>query len=236
MAAHTTAIGYIRVSTEEQAEMGVSLDAQRAKIDQYAALHDLELARIYADEGISGKSMDKRRGLAEALEAACESPGHVFIVYSLSRMSRSVRDSLEIADRLAAAGAQFVSLTENIDTTTAMGELFFTICAAFSQLERRLIGERTKAALAQKRSAGEAWGHPPYGLARNGTTRLHEHDEEREVLAVIADGIDQGLSWAAIAADLNERGHRNRKGRQFDRGVVRRLGLRLREHGTHKEQ
>ena len=80
-----TAYGYVRVSTEEQAREGVSLDAQRAKVQQYCDLHGLALARVYADEGISGKRADNRPGLQDAITAACGGKG-ALVVYSLSRL------------------------------------------------------------------------------------------------------------------------------------------------------
>ena len=92
-----TAIGYVRVSTEEQATEGVSLDAQRAKVLAYCGLHSLGLAQTYADEGLSGKRADNRPGLQSAITHACESRG-VLVVHSLSRLARSTRDAIDIAE------------------------------------------------------------------------------------------------------------------------------------------
>ena len=78
------AIGYVRVSTEEQATEGVSLEAQRAKVVAYCGLHGLELAQTYADEGLSAKRADNRPGLQSAITHACESRC-ALVVYSLSR-------------------------------------------------------------------------------------------------------------------------------------------------------
>src|SRR5512143_899149 len=93
----TRAIGYVRVSTEEQAREGVSVDMQQTKIRAWCELNDCALADIYTDAGISGKRADNRPGLAQAL-ASC-TPGSVLIVYSLSRLARSTRDTLDIAER-----------------------------------------------------------------------------------------------------------------------------------------
>ena len=123
------AIGYIRVSTEEQVAEGVSLAAQRAKVVAYCGLHGLDLAHTYADEGLSGKRADNRPGLQEAIQHACDGHG-VLAVYSLSRLARSTRDAIDITDRLSHCGADLISITERIDTTTSMGRFFFTTVAA----------------------------------------------------------------------------------------------------------
>ena len=130
-----TAIGYVRVSTEEQATEGVSLDAQRAKVVAYCGVQDLELAQTYADEGLSGKRADNRPSLQNAITHACECRG-VLVVYSLSRLARSTRDAIDIAERLADAEADLVSITEKIDTTTSMGRVFVTTIAALCIMAR----------------------------------------------------------------------------------------------------
>ena len=85
-----TAIGYIRVSTEQQADEGISLEAQKAKIAAWCEINDYQLAQVYVDAGISGKSMDKRTGLQDALAATKKD--NALVVYSLSRLARSTKD------------------------------------------------------------------------------------------------------------------------------------------------
>ena len=114
-------VGYVRVSTEDQAREGVSPEAQTAKIEAWCALHDAPLAAIHKDLGISGKCMDNRPGLQAALDHVCKVKG-VLVFYSLSRVSRSTKDTIGIGERIAKAGADLVSLSEQIDTTTAAGE------------------------------------------------------------------------------------------------------------------
>ena len=177
-----TAIGYIRVSTEGQATDGVSLDAQRAKIEAWAMLNDYELAAVHVDAGISGKNCN-RPGLQDAL-ADCKK-GSALVVYSLSRLSRSVRDTMDIGDKLAKVGADLVSLSEKIDTTSAAGKMIFRLLAVMNEFERDQISERTTAALQFKKSLGEKTGGAiPYGftLAADGVA-LVENAEEQDVLA-----------------------------------------------------
>src|SRR4051812_9422716 len=116
------AVGYCRVSTEDQAVEGVSLEAQAARIRAWCAANGVELAGSYTDAGLSGKRADNRVALQMALEVVCQARG-VLVVYSLSRLARSTRDTLAIADRLERAGADLVSLSEKIDTTSAAGKM-----------------------------------------------------------------------------------------------------------------
>lgn len=120
------AVGYLRVSTTKQAVDGVSLAAQQEKIKAWAGLNEASLEDSYEDAGISGKGMEQRPGLAAAIEHACRRKA-VLVVYSLSRLARSTRDTLAIADRLERAGADLVSLTERIDTTSAAGKMVFRL-------------------------------------------------------------------------------------------------------------
>lgn len=163
-------VGYVRVSTAEQASSGLGLEAQRAAITAWAASRGLEVT-VYEDAGITGTSMEKRPALAEALAAARD--GAVLVAYSLSRFARSTRDMLIIAERLKRQGADLVSLTESIDTTTATGRLVFTLLSALSQFERDLTSERTKAALAALKARGVKLGPKhPNPTAGNAANRL----------------------------------------------------------------
>lgn len=156
-------IGYIRVSTADQAAHGASLDAQRAALVQWAQTRGATI-EIHSDAGLSAKRADNRPGLATALARACELRCP-FVVYSLSRAARSIIDAAQMLDRLRAAGADFVSVTEAIDTTSAAGRMMFGLLAVFAQFERELICERTRAALEVKRARGERTGHRRFGSA-----------------------------------------------------------------------
>ena len=107
------AIGYIRVSTQQQAEEGVSLEAQRAKIEAWCVINDYELTNVYCDSGISGTKSDRPELLA-ALEHTTKDTA--LICYSLSRLTRSTKDMLQLSEELNRKGANLVSLTEKIDT------------------------------------------------------------------------------------------------------------------------
>jgi DNA invertase Pin-like site-specific DNA recombinase len=149
-------IGYIRVSTEDQAREGVSLEMQRSRIYKWADLNEGEVVAVYEDAGISGGSTKNRPGLEQALARADK--GYALVAYSISRLARSTRDMLAIADRLEYQGADLVSLSEKIDTTSAAGRMVFRMMAVLSEFERDQISERTKAALATLKARGVKLG------------------------------------------------------------------------------
>ena len=216
------AIGYIRVSTDGQAQDGVSLDAQRAKIEAWAMLNDYELAAVHVDAGISGKNCN-RPGLQDAL-ADCRK-GSALVVYSLSRLSRSVRDTMDIGDKLAKVGADLVSLSEKIDTTSAAGKMVFRLLAVMNEFERDQISERTTTALQFKKSRGEkTGGQVPYGftLADDGVA-LVENAAEQDVLAQAKELHAGGMSLRKVAAELQRRGFNARNGQAFQSEQIRRM-------------
>ena len=118
------AIGYIRVSSAQQAQEGVSLEAQQAKIEQWCSANGYELVNVFKDEGISGKRMDTRPGLQDAL--ASVKKGNAFVFYSMSRVARSTKDMIEIGELIDKKRGDMVSLNgEPINTTTASGKMIF---------------------------------------------------------------------------------------------------------------
>lgn len=219
-----TAIGYIRVSTEGQAVDGVSLDAQRAKIAAWCELNDYTLATVHVDAGISGKSADNRPGLQAAL-ADCRK-GSALVVYSLSRLARSTRDTLEVSDRLSKAGADLVSLSEKIDTTSAAGKMVFRMLAVLAEFERDQISERTATATAMqfKKGKGERVGAVPYGfnLAADGVA-LVANAAEQAVIQQARELKASGLSLRAVAVELNKRGFNARNGKPFQAVQIQRM-------------
>lgn len=206
------AFAYVRVSTADQAADGVSMDAQRAKIEAWCAVNDLALVGRFEDAGLSAKRADNRPGLQAALEAACEAGG-ALVVYSLSRLARSTTDAIAIAVRLERAGADLVSLTERIDTTSAAGKMVFRMLAVLAEFERDLVSERTKAALAHKARRGERTGDIPFGWRLDeGGVMLLEVPAEQAISAEIRGWRAAGWSYRRIAAALTERGILTKKG------------------------
>ena len=213
-------IGYIRVSTTGQAEEGVSLEAQKAKIEAWCNLNDGGLVAVFEDAGISAGSMNGREGLHAALKATTK--GMALVTYSISRLARSTKDLLEIAEMIRAKKAGLVSVTEQIDTGSAMGEFFFTVMGAIATLERKVTGERTKMALAHKKASGDVYAPTPFGFEAI-AGRLVEVKRESAIVANILKMREAGKSLADIANHLNASGIEGKRGGRWFPSTVRYL-------------
>lgn len=201
------AIGYARVSTDGQATDGVSLDAQQARIRAWCEANGYTLVGLHVDAGLSGGRADNRPALQAALSEACKQRA-VLIVYSLSRLARSTRDTILISERLVKAGADLVSLSEKLDTTSAAGKMLFRLLAVLSEFERDVIAERTTCAMAHLRSQGQRIsGRLPYGydLASDGQS-LVQNAQEQDGLRVIQALRKTGKGRRRIAAALSKQG------------------------------
>lgn len=200
-----TAIGYVRVSTEGQAKEGVSLEAQQRKIEAWCVANDFELDGLFVDAGISGKRADNRPELQNALSAVTRAKG-VLVVYSLARLARSTKDTIQISERLDTAGADLVSLSEKLDTTSAAGKMVFRMMAVLAEFERDQISERTSSAMAHKKSKGERVGTVPFGfyLLHDGKT-LVKDEKEQAVIELLELLRESGLSYGKCADILNRK-------------------------------
>lgn len=201
------AIGYARVSTDGQVTDGVSLQAQQARIRACCDANGYTLVGLHVDAGLSGGRADNRPALQAALSEACKQKA-VLIVYSLSRLARSTRDTILISERLAKAGADLVSLSEKLDTTSAAGKMLFRLLAVLSEFERDVIAERTKGALSHMRNQGKRIsGRLPYGydLASDGEN-LVTNTQEQEGLRLILALRKSGKGRRRIAAALSKQG------------------------------
>ncbi len=206
---HMKAIGYIRVSTQGQADDGVSLAAQESKIYAWATLNDAEVV-IFRDEGISGKRTENRPGLQASLDLVDK--GDALVVYSLSRLSRSTKDTLTIAEALEKKEADLVSLSEKIDTTSAAGKMVFRMLAVLSEFERDQISDRTCFAMAHKKKKGEkTGGDVPFGYGvRKG--KLFPHPEEQKAVSLMLAMRKKGNSLRAICVALEAAGFTRKRG------------------------
>jgi DNA invertase Pin-like site-specific DNA recombinase len=183
-------IGYTRVSTEEQADSGLGLAAQRATIEREAERAEVELVAVIEDAGQSGKDLE-RPGLHEALARIATGDADVFVVAKVDRASRSLLDVVTLEQWLRDAGAAFRALDSPLDTSTSTGRLFMQQLAVFAEWEREQTRERTKAALA----ALKAQGKPVSGPA------VPEATAEQ-----IKAWWNEGRTLTAIARQLNDEG------------------------------
>jgi site-specific DNA recombinase len=207
-------IGYVRVSTEEQATDGVSLAAQREKLQGYAKLYDLELVAVIEDAGQSGKTLN-RPGLQQALATIHQGKADGLLIAKLDRLSRSVVDWNLLIDGYFGekAGKQLFSVADSIDTRTAAGRLVLNVLMSVAQWERETIGERTRDALQHKIRKGERCGKIRFGyrLAEDGTTLVPVPDEQ-EAIDIIRQLKAAGESLRSIAAELPRRGILTKEG------------------------
>lgn len=165
-------VAYVRVSTDEQATSGAGLDAQRAAITAEVERRRWTVVAWHSDEGISGgKGVEHRPGLAAAIEAVESGQVAGLIAAKLDRISRSVLDTASLKEQARRAGWELVTCDLAIDTSTPAGEATASMMAVFSQLERRLISQRTREALAVKRTQGVRLGRPPV-LTREVVSRI----------------------------------------------------------------
>lgn len=152
------AVGYVRVSTDDQADSGAGLAAQRQAIEAECERRGWELVALHTDAGASGKSLTGRPALLDALEAMDTGRAQVLLVSKLDRLSRSLLDFAGLMARAQRDGWNLVALDLGIDLSTPAGEFMASVMAAAAQWERRIIGARTRDALAAKRAAGVRLG------------------------------------------------------------------------------
>jgi len=217
-------VGYCRVSTEEQAREGLSLDVQEDKIIQYAELHNLGRVEMIRDEGLSGKDLN-RKGIQKILSLIKGGFVKHIIVYKMDRLTRRTFDLLYLVEEIFKKNdVQFHSITEKIDTSTAQGNFFMTIIGAMAQMERDLISERTKAVLNYKIEKGEYVGSPALGYNANpGESKFLEIDkrEQDTVKRIHYLKRYRKMSMGAIARELNQNGVPTKRGGRWYPGTIK---------------
>jgi DNA invertase Pin-like site-specific DNA recombinase len=182
-------VGYVRVSTQEQVTKGISLDVQRAALRAECDRRGWVLGNVYADEGASAKSIKKRPALGEALEALRDGKCDVLVVSRLDRLSRSVWDFADLLKRATTEGWKINVLDQDIDMTKPYGKAVAQVMMVMAELERELIGLRTKEALAAKKSQGVAIGRP-WSVEASVVERIHEARSSGSTLQAIADALN----------------------------------------------
>jgi len=188
---------YVRVSTEEQAREGISIDAQAEKCENYCKARGWDVYKLYKDPGYSAGTME-RPALKELLQDARAGKFNIILVYKIDRFSRRLKDLIMSLEELKQENINFTSVTEQIDTTSAMGEAFFQIIGVFAQLERGMVKERVKMAFDRKAGVGEAFYRPPYGYTYQ-NKRLVPDTETSEKVREIFEMYMSGVAVSVIA-------------------------------------
>ena len=199
------AIGYVRVSTEDQAQNGVSLDSQEEKVRAYCVAKDWILIGIERDEGQSAKDLN-RLGIQRIIMGCRNREFDVIVILKLDRLTRSVKDlGYLVEDVFNKNGVAFSSLQDNFDTTTANGRLVMNILATIAQWERDVIAERTRDAVQFMKKSLKLVGAVPFGFDHK-DGELSPNPGEMETVGKVILMKRAGESYRNIAECLN--GHR----------------------------
>jgi len=208
-------IGYVRVSTDQQSDEGVSLEAQRSKIAAYCSLYDYRLIGIHEDVG-SGKTMN-RDGLEAVLSDLCDRRAKGIVVVKLDRLTRNVADLSALIDGW-------------FSPKTASGRMVINMMGVISQWEREQTAERTVEALSFKRKNGKVYGPIPFGYDRDGDD-LVENEYEQELIAWMLERREDDWGWKRIASGLNEQDIPSKRGGKWHPNAVRGVVARAQEQG-----
>jgi len=200
---------YTRVSTEDQAKEGFSLEAQRERLAAYCVARDWPVAGQYVDDGHTGRNI--RRPAYQRMMAERDQWDAILVI-KMDRIHRNARNFMEMMDNLGEWGKDFVSATESLDTSTAMGRFVMDIIQRIAQLESEQIGERVYMGMSQKAKTGPGilGFHSPLGYEL-ADGRLMIKEEEASIVREIFDLCADGRTLEEIAAGLNEEGHRTKR-------------------------
>ncbi len=218
----SVAIGYARVSTDEQAREGVSLNQQVTRIRAYAEAKGLTILDVLVDDGVSGKTMD-RPGLREIMRLCEQGEVAHVIVLKLDRLTRQTRHLLSLTEVLfLARKVELHSVSESLDTSSPHGRFVLTLFGGLAQMEREQIAERTRSAMAYKRQLKQPTSHPPLGFQANGSKeRMVSVPEELAVVRRVLETWRRGSSYGRIAAAMNAEAVPTKRGARWYPSTVR---------------
>lgn len=206
-------VGYVRVSTEEQAREGVSLAAQEERLRAFAVATGRVLSEVIVDDGASAKDL-RRDGAQRILTGVREDQIGVVIVLKLDRLTRSIGDLADVLKLFAKHDTALISVSETFDTSTAVGRMMLHLLGVFAQWERETIGERTAFALSHKRRNGQAYSRTPFGYDRKGDTLIPNPAQQR-ALAMVKRMAAEGATLQQIANELTAKGIAPARGRHW---------------------
>lgn len=200
--------GYIRVSTEQQSEEGVSLDTQLRQLEGYAMQHNFDLEHVYTDKAVSGwKPLDSRPAGGQLLDAL--KSGDVVLCPKLDRMFRNSNDALSVSEKLRKIGVSLHLLDLGGDVTgNGVSKVFFTILAAFAEFERDRIAQRIRDVKKSQREDGKyLGGSVPFGYDLGPDGEIVENSEQQALVDEIVSLRRAGMSLRAISSEMKAQGH-----------------------------
>lgn len=193
---------YVRVSTQDQALHGFSLNAQEDSLQNYARALGYEIFRIYRDEGKSAKDLH-RPEMTQLLRDAEERKFQAIFIYKLDRFSRSLKDLILTIDKLKEWNIDFVSLQDKIETASASGKLMFHIISAFAEFERNIIGDRTKFGMERKAKEGGFITKAPRGYKLLNKQLIIDPTESEQIKKIFEQFLKEDISLTQLAKQHN---------------------------------
>lgn len=221
---------YARVSTTEQAEEGYSIDEQERVLREWCDKQGHEVYEVYADRGISGKSIQNRPALKQLIEDANKQLFDIVLVWKTNRLARNVLDVLKIHEIFDKNYIAFRSFTENHETETPNGKLQFQMLAVIAEFERNAISENVKMGmLARARqgkwNGGRVLGYDLEDVSSPGDRRKHTrlviNEKEAKIVKRIFELYIAGNGYKAIANRVNKEGHVGKRGKPFSVSTIK---------------
>ena len=214
---------YMRVSTEEQAKDGFSIHAQKEKLSKYASANDWEVIDYYIDDGISGKNLQDRPDVTRLINDVKLGKINNVLVYKLDRITRSVKDLINLIELFEKNDCCFNSVTEKLDTSNAVGRMFIKIIGIFAEFERENLAERVSFGYEQKTREGNYTntnGVNGYDyVVGKGTLTINE--QEKNTIKNIYKEYLNGSSMLKIAKDLNKKNIPGKRGGKWGQSTIK---------------
>lgn len=214
---------YMRVSTEEQAKEGFSINAQKEKLSKYASANDWEIADFYVDDGISGKNLQDRPDVTRLIEDVKSGKVTNVLVYKLDRLTRSVKDLINLIELFESHNCCFNSVTEKLDTSNAVGRMFIKIIGIFAEFERENLAERVSFGYEQKTREGNYTntnGVNGYDYIV-GKGEIIVNEEEKSIVERVYEEYLNGTSMLKIARMFNEEKVPSKRGGFWSQSTIK---------------
>lgn len=222
---------YCRVSTDEQAEFGYSIDEQKRLLEEWCKANDYIIYKCYSDRGISGKNIKDRPALKELLSDAKEGKFDMVISWKINRVSRKLEDVLKIVNILEKNNITFKSYSEPFETDTPAGRMQFQMMALIGEFERGTIAQNVKMGMIAKAKSGNWCGGRVLGYdlvpnnspeeEKKGKNKLEINEKEAEIVRFIFNEYSKGKGYKAIINQINKLGYKTKKGNSFAVGAIR---------------
>lgn len=210
---------YVRVSTEEQAQEGQSIQAQIEVLTQYCKLFNIQIYDVYKDPGVSGKSMN-RPGLEKLIHDSKLGLFNTVLVWKISRLSRSLKDLLIMLDKFEQKGVSFISYSEKFDTSTPVGRMTLQILGSIAEFERNTIVENVKLGLGELARKGRKASAPLLGYDYVDKELVINSSEADTIRLIFDMYANSKLGIAGVVKWLNENGYRTKRGNPFGKDTL----------------